>query len=117
MTANVLLVEDEWLIAEDYASTLRRAGHEVVGPCPTITVALARIESESIDAALLDMDLGGEKSFPIAQRLKESKIPFTFFSGHGLSDLPESLRHAEVLPKPVERTALLEAVKRMCPDA
>lgn len=117
MPASILIVEDEWLIAEDYASTLRGAGHRVVGPCSTVKSALSAIEQNPVDAALLDMELGGEKSFPVAERLHERDIPFTFFSGHAERELPHNLRGQQVLSKPVERATLLATVARMCPDA
>lgn len=113
MPANVLIVEDEWLIAEDHADTLRDANFAVVGPCPSVKTAMAAIETQHIDAALLDIELRGEKSYAVAEALQERKIPFAFLSGHGQQDLPAGLRDQKVLSKPVERAALLAAIGRM----
>jgi DNA-binding response OmpR family regulator len=115
MPASILIVEDEWLIAEDYVSVLRDAGHAIVGPCRSVKAAIAAMRRERIDAALLDMDLGGEKSFPVADRLKEIDVPFTFLSGHDTLELPLSPRDQIVLSKPVQRATLLAAVTRMYP--
>ncbi|MGN7295110.1 response regulator [Rhizobium sp. SAFR-030] len=114
MPVNILIVEDEWLIAEDYAATLRDAGHEIVGPCATARAAISSIAENPVDAAFLDMDLFGEKSFPVAEELKGRNIPFVFLSGHSTRELPSGMREHQVLSKPVERAALLAAVTRMC---
>ncbi|BBK36684.1 response regulator [Allostella sp. ATCC 35155] len=117
MPSNILIVEDEWLIAEDYASTLHAAGHAVVGPCSSVKAAIATIEQNPVDAALLDMELLGERSFPVAEFLQARGIPFTFFSGHGTRDLPPAISGHAVLSKPISGATLLEAVERMCPAA
>ena len=113
MPANILIVEDEWLIAEDYASVLRGAGHSIVGPCATVETALSTIKENPVELALLDMELIGETSFPVAQCLRERNIPFAFLSGHGMRDLPPAMRDQQILPKPIEHAALLAAVEQL----
>ncbi len=111
MPATILVVEDEWLIAEDYASILLDAGHVVLGPCASLDSAMATIGEHAIDAALLDMELFGEKSFAVAHRLQEQGIPFAFVSGHAAEELPPALRGHLVLAKPTDQARLLEAVE------
>ncbi|MBZ9936973.1 response regulator [Mesorhizobium sp. BR1-1-16] len=113
MTANVLIVEDEWLIAEDHAAALRGADHRVVGPCSTVQAALIAIDENLVDMALLDIELRDEKSFAVAERLEERNIPFAFLSGHGTQELPPGMRDRDVLSKPLERATLIAAVERM----
>ena len=113
--ATVLIVEDEWLIAEDFAFVLRNAGHEVVGPCNSVKAALSTLETTAVDAAFLDVELRDERSFPVAERLMQQDIPFTFLSGHGSRELPPAMNGVRLLPKPVDHPALLVAVKKMCP--
>ena len=113
MASSVLIVEDEWLIAEDHAETLREADYEVVGPCATVRDALAAIDHNHVDAACLDVELLNERSYAIAERLQQLGIPFVFLSGHDERDLPPIMRRREVLPKPVEPARLLAAVAGM----
>jgi DNA-binding LytR/AlgR family response regulator len=112
--ARVMIVEDEWLVAEDHAATLRQAGHEIVGPCPNVEAALNCARQHPIDAALLDMQLGGEKSFRVADLLKELNVPFMFASGYELLELPERMRGYRVLSKPVSQELIVSAVEQMC---
>ena len=79
--ARVLVVEDEALLAMDLADTLDTAGFEVVGPVGDVDDALALIETDSIDFAILDINLGPRTSEAIAQRLKTSGTPFIALSG------------------------------------
>jgi DNA-binding response OmpR family regulator len=71
---HVLVVEDSRIIALEVASTLEAAGVRVVGPVSTVEEGLAHAEN-GIDAAILDLDLAGFSSAPIAARLKERGIP------------------------------------------
>lgn len=109
----VLIVEDEWLVAQHHASHLRDLGHQIVGPCATVAAALAAIDEQRVDAALLDVELRTEKSYPVAAELARRGIPFTFVSGHADIDLPAALRDRPLLSKPVDVAALARAVDRM----
>ena len=110
MPISVLIVEDEWLIADDYAATLRDAGYAIVGPYASVKDALAALDTETVDAAILDVELFEERSFPVAERLKEEGIPFAFVTGHRERELLPSLRGSQILSKPLERRALRAAV-------
>ena len=76
---NILIVEDEALIALDLAMTLEDAGADISGPCMTVENALAW--AEEADLAVLDVDLRGEDVFPVADRLRLSGTPFIFHTG------------------------------------
>lgn len=117
MPARLLIVEDEWLIADDYASILGQAGYGIVGPCPSVGAALATLEQESVDAALLDIQLQGETSFPVARRLQNLNIPFAFLSGQGREHLPSEVADCLLFPKPVGRADLLAVAGRLSADA
>lgn len=117
MSDSILIVEDEWLIAEDYASILLQAGYQIVGPHPSVETALAAIESEPINAALLDVQLHDEMSFPIAERLQKQSIPFAFLSGYSRQHLPSEIGSYDLLPKPVAKATLLATVKKICSKA
>jgi DNA-binding response OmpR family regulator len=109
----VLVVEDEWLIAATLEDTLTALGYEVLGPAPTVEGALRLLESEKPGFALLDISLGREKSFPIAERLNQEGVPFVFLTGYVSSDLPPSLAQAPMIAKPVCESDLLAALAKM----
>ncbi|MCX2721376.1 response regulator [Roseibium salinum] len=113
MSPQILIVEDEWLIAEDYAVALRDADYGVVGPCATVKAAIAAIDEETVDAALLDVELSGEASLPVAEYLSARGIPFVFVSGHNAREVPPDMR-ALAHSKPLSHSMLLAAVEKMC---
>ncbi len=97
----VLVVEDEWLIADELENMLGALGYEILGPVPRGDAALALIAGGVPDAAILDISLDGHYSFPVAAELIRLKIPFLFLSGYTLSDIPAEFRNAPLLQKPV----------------
>ena len=82
------MVEDEWLIAEDVATRLRAAGYPVIGPVSSVPAARQLIDAGKVDVALLDIQLNGETSLPVAETLLARGIPFAFMTGFGLRDVP-----------------------------
>jgi CheY-like chemotaxis protein len=79
----VLVVEDEYLIATTLQEWLENAGFVVVGPVPSVEKALKLIDSETvINAAVVDVNLGGVFAYAVADRLLARKIPFVFTSGY-----------------------------------
>lgn len=96
----ILVVEDEWFIAEDHAIAIRRAGHEVVGPVPSVAGAQDRLAAEGIDAALLDIQLDGENTFGLADTLSSEGIPFAFLTGHDQDYVPPRFAQVPLFQKP-----------------
>lgn len=96
----VLIVEDEWLIAAALEDMLTELGFSVLGPVPTSSQALALIDQTKPDCALLDVSLGSEKSFAVANVLKARGIPFAFLTGYLARDLPIGCADAPMLAKP-----------------
>jgi CheY-like chemotaxis protein len=79
----VLVVEDEYLTATALANDLRMIGSIVVGPVPSVNGAIEKIAAEPrLDAAVVDLNLGGVLAYDVADRLLARKIPFIFSSGH-----------------------------------
>ena len=106
----VLVVEDEALIAMQIEDALAGSGCRVVGPATRIGEAFDLLYAEAVDAALLDVNVAGERSFAIADILVAKRIPFAFVTGfEAASTLPEHLRGAPVVNKPFE-TAQLDAL-------
>ncbi|MBZ9740828.1 MULTISPECIES: response regulator [unclassified Mesorhizobium] len=106
----VLVVEDEWLIAEDVASDLRAAGYPVVGPVSSVAAALRLVEADKVDMALLDIQLNGETSLPVAEILMARGTPFAFVTGFGERDVPAPFRNCKFVAKPASEAAILAAV-------
>lgn len=115
----VLIVEDEPLVALDVEETLRGLGCEVVGPTATLGEALRLLEEEAprLDAAVLDVNLGGHAAFPVADALVRRGVPVLFATGY--SELPGGWTseggqgRTALLRKPVDRAALAAALRRL----
>lgn len=99
----ILVVEDDYLIAEDVRFDLEQAGAVVIGPAPSVEKALRLLKGDpAIDAAVLDVNLNGERSFPVAERLAAQAIPFLFATGYSSADIPAEWRHAPIVTKPLQ---------------
>ncbi|MBD8678349.1 response regulator [Sphingomonas sp. CFBP 13720] len=104
----ILVVEDEYLIADDLRLALIDAGADVLGPVPTVTAAQSVLAAESrIDAALLDINLGGTMVFDLADALEARSVPFVFATGYDESAIPERFSAVPRLEKPVKARNVL----------
>lgn len=104
----ILIVEDEFLLAEDLSQFFAGVGSTVLGPASG--VAAARIHLDHADAAVLDINLKDGTVFPIADELFLRGVPFVFFSGMEAGSLPERFRFVGSLPKPVSWTRVVEVL-------
>jgi CheY-like chemotaxis protein len=109
----ILLVENEWLIAEQMTEMLTHLGFDVVGPAPHSRRALALIVQSRVRAAVLDVNLSDERSFPIAEALSQRGIPFVFVTGYDKHDLPAEFSARPVLTKPVDPEHLRVHLERL----
>jgi CheY-like chemotaxis protein len=94
----ILIVEDEMFIARDLAEYFARLGAEVVGPA--LTLADGFRLATLAEAAVLDINLGGEMSFPLAEALLARHVPFVFFTAYAGLPVPDHLRGVERYAKP-----------------
>lgn len=108
----VMVVEDEWLLATEIKSLLDKRGCTVLGPFASLARALAFLDGERPDAAILDLNIKGEYAVPMAQALSARGVPFVIVSGYSLAQVtaPE-LRNAPRLSKPIDHDQLLRAVR------
>jgi len=104
----VMLVEDESLIAMMMEQTLSDLGYDVVGPFGTVREAIEAIECEPVDAAILDINLGGEMAYPIARILQAKDVPFIFMTGYGTETIAVPFPNARIFQKPLDREVLRE---------
>ncbi|MDG4892310.1 MULTISPECIES: response regulator [unclassified Mesorhizobium] len=109
----VLVVEDVFMLAQDLADQLSGAGCTVIGPVPTVQQALDQADSTALDGAVLDVNLRGDRSFPLAEQLARDGVPFIFLTGYdSVTVFPDQFRDAQKLTKPVDYKMLVEAVSR-----
>lgn len=102
----VLLLEDQMLIMLQAEDVLRSGGYAVV-TAATIKAAREALDSQAVDAAVLNINLGGQNSFPIAEELLERRIPFIFTSGYSPAIVPARFRAMPLLQKPYLPSELL----------
>ncbi|MCW2239154.1 response regulator [Azospirillum canadense] len=107
----VLIVEDELLIAMVLEENLEDAGATIVGMAGSLADALALIEREAFDAAVLDARLDDEPVTAVADALAAGAIPFVFHSGYGPEHLPAQHRHRPLLRKPSDPAAVVLALR------
>jgi CheY-like chemotaxis protein len=96
----VLIVEDELVIGLELAAILEAAKVEVIGPADTLAAGRRFIAQERIDAALLDINLGGERGEELAHELARAGVPFAFLTGYGRETLRPPFQAAPLVSKP-----------------
>lgn len=109
----VLVVEDNFFVAEHIRAILEASGCAVIGPVGHLRDGLRLAAEEALDGALLDINLHGDRSFPIADALHQRGIPFVFLTGYDSSEiLPERLRQVQRLGKPISDSDLIALAER-----
>jgi DNA-binding response OmpR family regulator len=96
----VLIVEDEMLVALLIEDFLTEMGCSTLGPCGSVAKALVAARTETFDLAVLDVNLAGEKVYPVAEVLLQRHIPFLFLSGYGDEAIPPGHGEWKVCAKP-----------------
>ena len=99
---NVLVVEDEMMIAMLIEDMLDEFGCKLVGPATSIPRALELIGKESIEIAVLDLNLDGHDTYAIADALQEKNVPFIFATGYGSIGLRKEYGNRPILQKPFQ---------------
>ncbi|MCH7798361.1 MAG: response regulator [Planctomycetes bacterium] len=107
----VLVVEDDFDVAEALRLVLATAGAEVIGPVSTVEAACELAKAQPLDAAVLDIALSPGTSAPVARTLLYRGCPFVFVTGFSnVEMLPEELPGHHVLVKPVDDRTLRAAI-------
>jgi two-component system, response regulator PdtaR len=104
----VLIVEDEFIIADEIASIVEGVGHSIIGPAGTVDEAMSILEGGNPDFAIIDANLRGESSSPLAHRLSELHVPFCVCTGYRIDDLRSTFGEVPVVQKPVRARTLLQ---------
>jgi len=103
----VLVVEDEYLVAALIEQILESAGCIVMGPVARVPEALDAVDHDDYDAAVLDVNLAGERINPVADALSERDVPFMFVTGYGENALPSKYAERPHIGKPFRMAELL----------
>jgi CheY-like chemotaxis protein len=110
----VLVVEDEPVVAMCLEDILEGLGCVTVGPASRLAEGLTLAQAGGLDAAILDINLGGERSTAIAQTLRDDQVPFVFASGYG--NPPDGFAEAmPILEKPYREADVIAALVRLLP--
>jgi DNA-binding response OmpR family regulator len=111
----ILIVEDDYLVARMLADLLEDAGAEVIGPIGWVDEAMSFIADNSgtFDSAVLDVNLHGRKSYPVADALAARDIAFVFATGYAADALDDSYRSCPRCSKPFNQDALVAALAPM----
>lgn len=108
----VLVVEDVWIVAQSYVALLEQLGVIVCGPAGTVSEAMGLIETQPVDAALVDLNLNGEMAISVVETLAGRGVPVVIVTGYDVA--PElAAKAAACLSKPVRAEALLKAFREL----
>jgi CheY-like chemotaxis protein len=118
---NVLVVEDDAFTAHTLCIALHDCGATTIGPAANVAEGLELIaRSPVIDAALLDVNLGRELVYPVAEALVRRRVPFIFATAQAVYDMPTMFWHLLRQEKPYDARALADRIGALCaiaPDA
>ena len=106
----ILVVEDEVMVAWALEDMLANLGYSVVGPAARVDEALSLIENGSVDAVILDINLNGEKKYPVADALVARGVPFIFSTGYNKTSVHKDYADYTTLQKPLEGSILEKAL-------
>ena len=99
-TRCILIVEDEPLISMMLEDFIMSLGHDVAGPCESVSQALEAVRDLTFDLAILDVNLKGESVWPVATALREKGVPFVLASGGHVEPPPAEFADTPMIEKP-----------------
>jgi CheY-like chemotaxis protein len=109
----ILVVEDEMLVLMSIEDMLADLGCESVSAAATVGQALSLIDTQAFDAAMVDVNLDGSNSYPVADALAERGVPFVFSTGYSGQSMRDGYRDRPVLGKPYRNAELVEILTRL----
>jgi CheY-like chemotaxis protein len=111
---SILIVEDEPLISMMLEDFLDSLGHRIAGTCESVPEAMTRVNEGGFDVAILDVNLKGERIWPVADRLIEMGVPYVLATGGHIEPPPAAHAGAPVLSKPFTIDAIEPALDEAC---
>src|SRR5437762_820968 len=113
----ILIVEDEYMLASDLAGFLEERGAAIVGPVGSVSEALALAKRESIDVAVLDVNLREERVYPVADALIEQCVPIVFATGYDELLMHRSYIGLPRCQKPIDKASLLQVLQTLAANS
>lgn len=111
---DVLVIEDDYYIADDMRQWLENAGARVLGPYPDAETAFEALEQHHADCAVVDVNLGQGPSFDPARDLLARGVSVVLVTGYDAKVIPTELSHLPCLHKPTESQKIIKAVHDVC---
>jgi DNA-binding response OmpR family regulator len=108
---NILIVEDEYFIASDLKKALAAEGAHIIGPVGDLVGGLRLAESGNVDVAILDVNLAGSNSYPLADSLADRNTPYIFLTGYDGWSMPEEYRNIPRISKPFCVTQVVQIIE------
>lgn len=110
----VLLVEDQYLVAAETRRVVAALGGTLLGPHATVAAAIAALDAgPEPDLAVLDVNLGGDRVYPFAHRVRERGLPMIFLTGYDLWAIDPEFRDVPLVSKPVNAAVLTAALAKL----
>jgi CheY-like chemotaxis protein len=109
----VLVIEDEAMIAMLIEDMLLELGCTMLGPAADVAQAFSMIQELHFDVAILDVNLSGERTMPVAEKLRAKGVPFIFATGYGASGIDAEFKDRAVLTKPFRNGDLQDALRTL----
>ena len=113
----VLVVEDEYFLAVELEDELEMAGAVVIGPIGDLEGALQQVRGDGFDLAVLDLNLGGNRAYPVADALAERGVPFVFASAYTSAEIPLRHEHVRLVEKPYSPSSLIKGLIELTTNA
>ena len=110
----VLIVEDEYFLADDLAAALKDRGVLVFGPVSDLPEAIEAVRRDGFDVAILDINLHDRATYTLADELLRQHIPFLFATGYSAEVIPERFQHIRRWEKPYDVPGIIRDVVSMC---
>ena len=110
----VLVVEDDYFLADDLKKELEAHDAKVVGPIANLGAAQDQVSRGGFDVAVINVRLGNELTWSIADELMLGKIPLVFVTGYAAGGIPEHFRHIVRWEKPCDMSKLTEDIRLLC---
>lgn len=108
----ILVIEDEYMLADELCTDLAEAGADIVGPAATVAAGIALLDGAArLDGAVLDVSLGGELVFDLADALVRRGVPFVFTTGYDVAAMPDRFQAARHFQKPVPIAKIIAALR------
>src|SRR5262245_27874251 len=110
----ILVIEDEYFLAEDICAVLRGLGADIIGPAGEVGDAIGIVNlGDVIDAAVLDVNLRNVSILPVADRLRARNIPFVFTTGYDRSAIDVRFKDIQLFEKPIDVTAMARSLGKL----